>query len=63
MQASANHPRPPVVPRKTPQERRTKPARAFRAAARAEEPFGPAYGCVEWFNYEEPPARLQPAGG
>ncbi len=62
MQASANHPRPPAAPRKQKQERRTQATRAFRTAARAAGPFGPAYGCVEWFNYEEPAARLAAAG-
>jgi hypothetical protein len=41
---------------------RRKPVRALMhapAEARGPEPFGPAYGCVEWFIYEES-AQPQP---
>ncbi|HEX5419581.1 MAG TPA: hypothetical protein VFY39_06255 [Gammaproteobacteria bacterium] len=44
------------------QDRRKPPREGLRNAAepRGPEPFGPAYGCVEWFMYEES-AQGQPA--
>jgi hypothetical protein len=54
MQTSVERPRPAKSPPTHPHTRTySLRPRKVRLESRPAEPFGPSYGCVEWFDYSD----------